>query len=206
MRVNSELASKCKGFSKSFDHSRDEEIACQLDHVGGVSLLAGDESLLPNSLEKWLAPFDLFGRSSGNNEQLRGSGDIRPAEDCRSNIVLLSLPVCFGQTARQGHANRTHGDMNGTGRQGLNSIAGRKDDTVHGSVIRQHGDEHLCIDCCFAWRFGNPGAQGREWLSAASRPVVNCKGVSHLDQVASYRRSHISQTNESYSHSSVSFR
>ena len=29
----------------------------------------------------------------------------------------------------------------------------------NGSVIRQHGDEHLRIGCCFAGRFGNPGAQ-----------------------------------------------
>ena len=90
--------------------------------------------------------------------------------------------------------------MNGTGRQGLNGIARRKDDTFHGSVIRQHGDEHLCIGCCFARRFSNPRAQRSERLGAASRPVVNRQIMPRLDQVAGYRRSHVTQTDEPYFH------
>src|SRR5437762_12828265 len=132
MPVNSELAAKRKGCSETFDHSCDKEISGQLDRIGGMRFLAGHEGLLPNRVEKWLTTFDLFRWSSGNNEQLSGGGDIRPAKDRRRDIVLLSLPVCFGQPARQGHADRTHGNMNGAGRQGLNSIAGRKDDAFQG--------------------------------------------------------------------------
>lgn len=55
MRVNSKLPTKGKRFCQTFDHSRDEEIPRQLDHVGSVSFLAGDESLLSNRVEKWPA-------------------------------------------------------------------------------------------------------------------------------------------------------
>src|SRR6266849_3760295 len=92
MRINSGLAAKSKGFGQTFDHSRDDEIPSQLDRVGGVSFFAGLECLLPNRVEKWLAALDWFGRATGNNPQLPGGGDIRPAEDCRSNIVLFSFP------------------------------------------------------------------------------------------------------------------
>src|SRR3982074_1727608 len=120
MRVNSELAPKCKGFSQTFDHSRDEEIACQLDHVGGLSLFAGDESLLPNSLEEWPAAFDLVGWPSGNNEQLRSGCGIRPAEHWRGQIVLLLFAMTFGQTSRQPDADGAHGNVNRASRQRLN--------------------------------------------------------------------------------------
>src|SRR5216683_3843440 len=115
MRINSGLAAKSKGFGQTFDHSRDDEIPSQLDRVGSVSFLARHEGLLPNRVEEWLASFDRFRRATGNNEQLPGVGDIRSPEDCRSNIVLLSFPVCFGQTARQAHADGAHGNMNGAG-------------------------------------------------------------------------------------------
>src|SRR6266511_1285260 len=95
MRVNSELAAKSKGFSQTLDHSRDKEIPRQLDHVGGVSVVASNECLLPNRSEKWPAAFDLVGWSSGNNEQVRGSCGAGPAE--HSDIVLLSFLVGFSQ-------------------------------------------------------------------------------------------------------------
>ena len=63
--------------------------------------------------------------------------------------------------------------MNGASRQRLNRIAGRKDDSFHGSVVRQHGDEHFGIGRSFAGRFRKPRTQGRERFSTASRPIVN---------------------------------
>jgi hypothetical protein len=95
--------------------------------------------------------------------------------------------------------------MNRIGRQRLDGIARREDDSFHGSVIRQHRNKYLRIDGSFAGRFRDRCAQGSERLNAASRPVVNREGMSRFDQVTSYRRSHISQTNESYLHPSVSF-
>src|SRR5882724_2931265 len=97
MRVNSELAAKSKGFGQTFNNSRDEEITTQLDHVRGVSIVASNECLLPNRVEKWPVSFDLFAWSSGNNEQFRGSCGVRPAEHWCSNILLLSFPMCFNQ-------------------------------------------------------------------------------------------------------------
>jgi hypothetical protein len=75
MGINSRLAAKSKGFGQTFDHSRDEEIPRQLDHVGSVSFLAGHEGLLSNRVEKWLAALDLVGWATGNNPQLPGGGD-----------------------------------------------------------------------------------------------------------------------------------
>src|SRR6266849_392109 len=173
MRVNSELAAKSKGFGQTFYHSCDEEISRQLDRVGSVSFLATDESLLPNRVEEWPAEFDLFGCSSGNNEELRSGCSIRPAEHWCRKIVLLFFAVSFGQTARQVHADGAHGDVNRAGGQLLDRIAGREDDSLHGSVIRQHSHEHLCIGGSFAGRFRNPSAQRSKRLSAASCPVIN---------------------------------
>jgi hypothetical protein len=63
--------------------------------------------------------------------------------------------------------------MNSTVRQLLNRIAGRKNDSFQGSVMRQHRDEHLCIAGSFAGRFCNPRAKRSERLGAASGSVVN---------------------------------
>src|SRR5258705_8648491 len=115
--MNSGLAAKSKGFCQTLDHGRDDEISRQLDHVRSVRFLAGNEYLLTNRVQNRTTALDRFGRAAGNNPQLPGGGDIGPTKDWRSNIVLFSLPVCFGQTARQGHADRLHGNMTGAGSQ-----------------------------------------------------------------------------------------
>src|SRR5260370_8983544 len=95
MRVNSKLPTKGKRFCQTFDHSRDEEIPRQLDHVGGVSFLGGDESLLSNRVEKWPAPLDLFGWPSGNNEQLSVGCGHCAARHLTGHVGLLLFLIHF---------------------------------------------------------------------------------------------------------------
>src|SRR2546421_10361998 len=127
MRVDSELAAKRKGFGQTFDNSRDQEIPRQLDHVGSVSIVAGNECLLSNSVEKWPTPFDLIGWSRDNNEQLRSGCGVRPAEHWRGQIVLLLFAMTFSQMSRQPDADGAHGNMSGAGRQHLKGIARLED-------------------------------------------------------------------------------
>ena len=124
MRVNSELAAKRKGFTQTFDNRGEEEIPGQLNHIGRVSFIADRECLLSNHVEKRLAAPDLFGWSSGHNEQLPGGSGVRPAKDGRGQIMLLLFAMGAGQPLRKFHTNGAHGNSNGAGRQRLNGITG----------------------------------------------------------------------------------
>src|SRR5438552_8308904 len=110
MRVNSELASKRKRFTQTFDNRGEEEIPGQLNHIGRVSFIADRECLLSNHVEKRLAAPDLFGLSSGDNEQLSGGSGVRPAKDGRGQIVLLLFAKCGGQPSRKLQTNCAHGN------------------------------------------------------------------------------------------------
>src|SRR5260370_14482596 len=145
MRVNSKLPTQGKRFCQTLDHSRDQEIPCQFNCVCGVRVLTRNERLLTNRVEKWPAALDLFGWPSGNNEQLCGGCGVRPAEHWRGPIVLLLFAMTFSQKSRQPDADGAHGNMNGARRKGLYDITRLKDNSFQGRVIRQPGDERLCL-------------------------------------------------------------
>ena len=95
--------------------------------------------------------------------------------------------------------------MYGTGRKGLEDIAGREHDIFDGTIVRQTRDERLRLGSSLTGASGNPCAQRLQALGTAMRSVVHRQRVSRLDQVANHSRSHVSKTNEPYFHGLSSF-
>lgn len=77
---------------------------------------------------------------------------------------------------------------------------GSKITSLHRAIIGQHRDECFRPGSCLRGTIGDFRSEMLQFVSAASRAVVNHQVVARLNEVAGHARSHIAETNISDFH------
>ena len=86
------LAHKGGGFAQAFDHRGDEEVSRELHEVGFGRIFAQKEGALAHGVEQRLEAFDGLFLSGGDDEEFRGRGGVRAAENGSRDIGLSAPP------------------------------------------------------------------------------------------------------------------
>ena len=99
--VDTTLVHQRHRLAERLDHGADQEVAAQLDQVGGFGRLGHHEGALTDRVEQGLRHADGSRCTGGDDKELRGRGGIGATEDRCGDEQLIRVGVGLGKPSRQ---------------------------------------------------------------------------------------------------------
>ncbi|ENN87356.1 hypothetical protein RHSP_26704 [Rhizobium freirei PRF 81] len=197
--VDTALLDERHGLAERLDDGGDEEIAAELDEIGGLWFFAEYEGTLTDSLEERRDRLDGIRRTCCGNEELcRGSG-FRTTEDGCRHEALACRGVLFGEPLGHRHADRACGDMNRALAEAVENPAIAMDDGRERVVMGEHGKDGLAT-ARFRHRRRNLGALAGQSLGLVARAIVDRHLMPGLDEIGCHGAAHLAQPDKSDFH------
>src|SRR5581483_7151918 len=159
-------------------------------HIGGGSVVAKHERLLPHDVEQWLAFPDLVMRTCGDDEKLCSGGSFRPAEDWSSDVVLPALVVRGSKPPGKSDADRAARDVDFARAKRLQDSLLTKDGGFQRDIVGEHRNDSIRGGGRLSGSLSDAGSARGERFGSALGPVEDDQLMSGLEQLARHRRSH----------------
>ena len=173
------------------DHTKvsSQEIAGELDDIGGSGVLSEHKGFLAQGIEQWHAARHRLRRARSDGDELCRRSSFRSAEYGSGNVELSEAGVRLIEAARERHADGAHAHMDAVGLERGNGISRPEDDFLYSLIVGEHGDEHLAPGsvCGSA---GNAGAVGFQFLSPRAAAVINRNLVAGFQKIPSHWQTH----------------
>ena len=173
LRHHAVLADERESFSHRDHGAAEHGVVGEFDRGRRFGPGAGEKCASTHDAQQRLAAAQRLLVSGGDDAELSGGREIRPAQHGRGHEMLTRRRMARFERAHRRHAVRAHDQMDGAGRQRVTESALAECDLDHCRVLDEHRDDDVAAGADVGDRRGRARAGSRESATTCDATASN---------------------------------
>jgi hypothetical protein len=189
------LLGQGEGFGHSLDGGPEQEVAGELDHVGGGGVIAEVEDAPAQYLLDRPYPRPCCGVARGHDPQRGADRHVGLAEDRRGDVAAAALAVGIRQPAGRPRRDRAHRQVD-PGTQPVQEAVGTQGHLLDCGVVGHHGHDNAARQGRLLRAVREGGSTLQQGPALLDGPVVDAQVEACVEKVGRHGQAHATQADE----------